>query len=85
MDFFLYMQYNITFFGGDCIKFWFELVSQIMFEIKIEKMAHLTYFSSSICKWLFVKILIYCILMVITLKNIHLWYDNYQTFHMAHK
>jgi hypothetical protein len=23
--------------------------------------------------------------MVITLKNTHLWYDNYQTFHKVHK
>jgi hypothetical protein len=56
-----------------------------MFEIKIEKLTHLTYLSLSICEWLFVKILIYCIFMVITFKNTHLWYDNYQTFHVAHK
>jgi len=41
--------------------------------------------SSSIWKWLFIKILIYHINMVITLKNTQLWYDIYQTFHMTPK
>jgi hypothetical protein len=48
-------------------------------------MAHFTFLSSSIWKWFFVNILIYYILMVITFKKTHLWYDNYQTLQMAHK
>jgi hypothetical protein len=67
-------------------RFGFELFNQKMFEMKILKMARITYILSySICKWLFVKMLIYHILMVIALKNINLWYDNYQTLHMVHK
>jgi len=33
----------------------------------------------------FVKILIYRKFTIMALKKTHLWYDNYQTFHMVHK
>jgi hypothetical protein len=38
------MQYNRSYsFFLDCTKFGFELINQEMFEMKIKKMAHLTY------------------------------------------
>jgi hypothetical protein len=48
-------------------------------------MAHLTFLVIFNLKEKIVKILIYHIVMVITLKTIHLWYENYQIFHMVHK
>jgi hypothetical protein len=48
-------------------------------------MANLTFLVIIHLKKKIVKILIYYIIMVTTLKKIHLWYENYQTFHMAHK
>jgi hypothetical protein len=64
-------------------RFWFELINQITFGIKLKIWPTSHFLSSSIWKWLFVKILIYHIFMVITLNKTHLWDEYYQNFHMA--
>jgi hypothetical protein len=47
-------------------------------------MAHFTYLVIFHLKIIICQMLIYHILMVIALTNTHLWYNNYQTVHMAH-
>jgi hypothetical protein len=48
-------------------------------------MAHFTYLVIFHLKMIVCQMLIYHIFMVIALKNIHLQYNHYQTFYMAHK
>jgi len=48
-------------------------------------MAHFTYLVIFHLKMIVCQMLIYHIFMVIASKNIHLWYNHYQTFYMAHK
>ncbi len=68
-----------------CIRFWFKLINQIIFEMELNKWFIVHFLSSSIWKWLIVKILFYHILMVIAFGKTHLWHDNYQILLMAHK
>jgi hypothetical protein len=54
-----------------------ELVNQKMFEMRFKKISHSTYLVIFHLKMIDVKMLINHIIMVITPKNAHLWYDNY--------
>ncbi len=67
------------------IRFWFELVNKKTFEMKFYKWPTSHILSSSIWKWLFIKILIFHIIMVITLKQNPIMICIYQTFHMTRK
>ncbi len=79
-----YMEYNKTCSFFKFHYFWFELFNQKTFEMKILKMAHVTFLVIFHLKVSVCQKNNYHILMVIGLKETHLWYDNYQTFHMAH-
>jgi len=83
--FMVYVIFKNLFLFINCIKSWFELVNQKTFEMKFFKMAHITF----LVTFHNLKMIVYQnfnlpYIYGHHLKKIHLWYVNYQIFHMVH-